>query len=43
METVASNGPLWSLDNEVIYYLLFVLVLLVPRAIHALFAAAIAG
>jgi peptidoglycan/LPS O-acetylase OafA/YrhL len=43
VETVASNGPLWSLDNEVIYYLLFVLVLLVPRAIHALFAAAIAG
>jgi peptidoglycan/LPS O-acetylase OafA/YrhL len=43
VETVASNGPLWSLDNEVVYYLVFVLVLLVPRAIHALFAAAIAG
>ena len=43
VETVASNGPLWSLDNEVIYYLVFVVVLLFPRAIHALFAAAVAG
>jgi len=43
VETVASNGPLWSLDNEVAYYLVFVIVLLVPRAVYALFAAAIAG
>ncbi len=43
VETVASNGPLWSLDNEVAYYLVFVIVLLVPRAVYALVAAAIAG
>jgi peptidoglycan/LPS O-acetylase OafA/YrhL len=43
VETIASNGPLWSLDNEAIYYLVFVLVLLLPRAIYVLFAAAIAG
>jgi peptidoglycan/LPS O-acetylase OafA/YrhL len=39
----ASRGPLWSLDNEVAYYLVFVVVLLVPRAGYALFAAAVAG
>jgi peptidoglycan/LPS O-acetylase OafA/YrhL len=43
VETIASNGPLWSLDNEVIYYLVFVIVLLFPRAVCALFAAAVAG
>jgi peptidoglycan/LPS O-acetylase OafA/YrhL len=43
VETIASNGPLWSLDNEVAYYLVFVFVLLVPRSIYALFAASIAG
>lgn len=43
VETITSNGPLWSLDNEVAYYLVFVIVLLVPRAVYALFAAAIAG
>jgi peptidoglycan/LPS O-acetylase OafA/YrhL len=43
VETVASNGPLWSLDNEVAYYLVFVVVLLVPRAVYALFGAAIGG
>jgi peptidoglycan/LPS O-acetylase OafA/YrhL len=43
VETIASNGPLWSLDNEAIYYLVFVVVLLIPRALYILCAAAIAG
>ncbi len=43
VETVASNGPLWSLNNEVVYYLVFVVVLLVPKAVYALFAVSIAG
>jgi peptidoglycan/LPS O-acetylase OafA/YrhL len=43
VETINSNGPLWSLNNEVVYYLAFVIVLLVPKAVYALFAASIAG
>jgi peptidoglycan/LPS O-acetylase OafA/YrhL len=43
VETIGSNGPLWSLDNEVAYYLVFAVMLMVPRSIYVLFAASVAG
>lgn len=41
--TIESNGPLWSLNNEVCYYLVFVIAWIYPRSLIVILCAAIIG
>ncbi len=43
IDTIESNGPLWSLNNEVCYYLIFLILWIYPRSLVPFWCAAIAG
>jgi peptidoglycan/LPS O-acetylase OafA/YrhL len=42
-DTIESNGPLWSLNNEVCYYIVFLVLWIYPRSLIPFWCAAIAA